>query len=414
MLILNKGLKVFHTTNLPWKMPEINTLTWCSKTPYYARLEYPQVKTSTYHYASPTFPILLKKKFTLLNVGYESAMTLLSKLPFIKDYLNALKCDGFYTHRSHSVDSGEITYLLFIRDESDILGLPNKLIDKSHLTPVVPIFQFDLFIKRFIKSVLGFFEAILQSVKIVYISLCFRATIKKLRKKKYTQNKWNPVPRKKRFDFRICTWNVHNFKNVYFKNTKLICEREIKNLNANVVCLQECFNQHTISSKTSDKSNIILSEFGPQKHFKYVNFGSVAVAACFKNIAILSVHLNVTSSEKRLDAMKYFLKAFHQDCHIKTKVILGDFNMVLRKHYSKQEWDCLQHERVHKSEDDLENLLLTHNYVDVFGHAIANTCWSGRRVDYIYLNTDQDLTLSPWTASMRHASDHICLGLDIS
>jgi endonuclease/exonuclease/phosphatase family metal-dependent hydrolase len=419
MITLLKGSHVFHTTHIPWRTPNINVLTWFSKTPYYTSKMYPLSYNMTYAPESPACPLLLKKNFNLLEIKYEATMAIFHYLPFLtellKDFLNSAKCDGFYTTNTCSMDTTEVVYLLLLRDSSDLIGLTENLVYKNeiHVPPKDQVFK--LYKKTLIAFIEGFFKALVWIVKIVSRAREYRSSTKRLLKQNYINSNFFHAPSKKPSVLRICTWNVHKFKNVYFQDTRLVCEQELKKLNADVICLQECFIKCAISKRTFDKSNIIESRMTPGKSFTYAKFGSVAVATCLNNIAILSVHLNVSNHRKRFQAIRYFLEVFHTDCPMNTTIILGDMNMVLRKHYSKQRWDTLQKERVHVSEDKTENLLLASNYTDVFGALVDNTCWSGRRVDYVYLkNTNKGLRLSPWISSMRHTSDHLCLGLDIS
>jgi endonuclease/exonuclease/phosphatase family metal-dependent hydrolase len=254
--------------------------------------------------------------------------------------------------------------------------------------------------------------------------------------------------------FRIATYNVHCWADVYNKPNFDNIFADIKDLDSDILCLQEvCFDKNQYNPHKYDDLIAKFKEIGYVDHVevqgswylssRYGNmiFSREAItnkrvivlpigqarvkrACCFGNIEkygieVCCVHLDVfdDSGETRRLQLAKLLKSIHDP---KSTVICGDFNAMRASDYSRERLDSIIESDLHrgsKTDVDTLEILESHNYLNCFDHSSQkspeSTVWSGRAVDFIFANVNFIKKFIRSQVYYTIQSDHYALFADI-
>jgi len=241
-------------------------------------------------------------------------------------------------------------------------------------------------------------------------------------------------------EIRVLTWNVHSWSDVYGRSSIDQFFRELLLINADILCLQEvvlvpnmkrfsqfgyCFSHFAPTS--GNFGNLTVSRF-PMKSF-IVNLGrdpvrnelrcAIVSTIGKKNpITIINTHTDVwdETEQTRMKQMKILLSLMPN----KNKVLLcGDLNSIHLEDYRPdvQNWIVKNDkERGKPTTSNAQSYLRKHLF-SVFDLLPFNkppaTVWSGRIVDYIYLDQKTKPSLRYACPFFSTASDHIPLIADL-
>lgn len=310
----------------------------------------------------------------------------------IIDYLRYNKIDGFYSTFSYNINSN--VYYLFTNKNLKSLGkIKHVIYPKKKLN----------FIKKFIFNIKHIIVPILELIKTIYyiiIILLFKYKNNKLRKIKYLNNNiYEKIPNN---PYILC-WNIHYFRDVYFKYTFNDIIKYIKKINPTILCLQEVYNIPIINYKYIIKylKNIgykyILNDnltgllFASKnipfkgeliKFSKYRGYLKIE----YKNSIIINTHLDVSNEDIRVKQINIIINDIK---NTNKKIILcGDLNTIVKSDYSKEEWNNkLINIRNYMFEPHVVNILKNNNFIDngyLYNKNKINTSLYDRRVDYIF------------------------------
>lgn len=250
----------------------------------------------------------------------------------------------------------------------------------------------------------------------------------------------------KKDKIRIMTFNVHDWKDYLNINSINKIFQIITYSNSDVVGINEGFyfsNDTKNKLKEYSKNmgynyflecnskygiNLLLSKHKIESH-EIINLGKdpinkttrYAIKATIqvnnKNINILLAHLDVwdESEETRLKQIKQILSDIDS-----SYLLLGDFNSLRLKDYSKIEWDVL------KNDSELRNITIQHKVTDLIEkHKFVDSfekinkvspnvsVWSMRRVDYVYVGNNFPFTITNSNVFPTLVSDHYPIYIDI-
>ena len=247
--------------------------------------------------------------------------------------------------------------------------------------------------------------------------------------------------------FRICTFNVHMFKDYKMKGSMDDIFEDINNINSDIIVLEEAvffgkalrteFNKHI--SKTKYKYmemcnmrygiNIILSKH-KLSNVKVIPLGRGSVGKenryalkCNvlihnKPFQIIGCHLDVydETGESRCDQMRTILNNVESN----NTIILGDLNALRRDDYTDRQWDAIRlvdERRGVISRTNLIDLLESNEFVDSFklSKIVSPTIstWTDRRVDYIYVKLQAKINEIRSHIFKTVSSDHYPVYVDI-
>ncbi len=254
-------------------------------------------------------------------------------------------------------------------------------------------------------------------------------------------------------DLRIMTYNVHGFKTKKFKNTFDQIIDIIKNIDPDILVLEEVYIYKPIETCTQQ-----LSQLLKQHKLQYGIFCASGINAVFskyafdcleidlgkdnvafisrnalvctfpnnihlQNLVVVGTHLDVfdqsgylrkTQIEKILNRLRTNDPTIFDTKHI---VITGDFNSLKRTDYTDNEWNQLvkiDRKRGIKTIVDVVPILEKHGFKDSFDWCdtkIKISVWSNRRVDYIF---GKNITFSQSIEHRTTLSDHYPVYADIS
>lgn len=256
---------------------------------------------------------------------------------------------------------------------------------------------------------------------------------------------------------RIATFNVHYWTDLHERSSFDNLLEDIKNLNADVICLQEvsfgCTKFHQLSY---DKLMQIFASIGYQYHSKILtqpylgaDFGNAIFSKlpitnqqsglltkgssrvrrgyCCVHIPLLEidiccVHLDVfdeTGETRRLQLRELIDKL----SHIKSDnlIICGDFNATRAADYSQvQLEDMIKRDTDRNVKTDLQTLEIIDkiDYHSCFDHInqISPNCtvWSCRATDYIFVSKKFNYKIERCGVYFTINSDHLPIYMDIN
>jgi len=247
--------------------------------------------------------------------------------------------------------------------------------------------------------------------------------------------------------FRICTFNVHMFKDYHMNDSIEEIFEDINNINSDVIVLEEAvffgktlrakFNECV--SKTKYKYvemcnkkygiNIILSKH-KLSNVKVIPLGKGSVGtvnryalSCNVKIhdklfQIIGCHLDVYDETERTRCNQ--IKIILANVVLKNAIVLGDLNALRRDDYTDSQWDTIRlidENRGVISKTNLIDLFESNKFVDSFKmsktHPPIISTWSDRRVDYVYIGLQSQIKKMESHILKTLSSDHYPIYVDI-
>ncbi len=285
------------------------------------------------------------------------------------------------------------------------------------------------------------------------------------------------IPKKSKNTLRVMTWNVHEWRDSKKSNKQEEILNVIKQMNPDVLGLQEVTKKVTETTQ-SEKYNLLecvadrgsygenlrnslivkktiktIREFKTSiKHDRCMVVYGISImtdsnisnrasnnekgkeemdesvmddSVVEKKILIANMHLDVASSEKRLEniraAVKY-IEEISQKEGIKDIIIMGDFNSYNNTDYNNTELDLLIEMKKNYSGKEIfevVNYLEEKGYRDTFGlqrskgqEIPANTNIYGGRIDFVFLSKGFSLPLKSSYVYYNDFSDHVAIVVD--
>lgn len=225
---------------------------------------------------------------------------------------------------------------------------------------------------------------------------------------------------------RVITWNVHQFRTATSWPNALEVMHELKELDSDIVLLQECApileyldkDTNMIVKITKPVETLAMSTGYPfwirsgecailSKH-KILRWDSIPISQGFCIQAIIdsphapinfvSVYLNYKDEETRISQIRIILESLYKD---KIPVVLGgDFNSLTEDDYLKSDFEKIK--EVRKKNDweepkyEVTNMIKDKGYIDVwkqpgtdiskYDRNAPGTCRFDTRIDYFYMN----------------------------
>lgn len=267
--------------------------------------------------------------------------------------------------------------------------------------------------------------------------------------------------------FRVATYNVHFWIDALGNPSYENIMQVIKNINPDVLILQEVDNGPTRYNRLSEEQlakrfhdlgyeyqkfcqaamfrgapfgNMILSKYPTQftsKIFK-VDEDNPRERRCFihalidlpnqEKLSLYGTHLDVwdESEKTRSEEIAELIAIADKDTN-KNIVIAGDFNALRKKDYAytikgKNAWELIQRDDqmrgIMNTPIDALELIEKAGFADSFSKAALTgpkfTVWPGRVVDFIFLKDSWNLPLQGSYVYYDAASDHLPIILDIN
>lgn len=289
-------------------------------------------------------------------------------------------------------------------------------------------------------------------------------------KKKYLDfiksNKYHLI-NKKTHDFRLATFNIHYWTDVWENNSLKKILNDIKYINADILCLQEAIFgvKYNINGKNINTTNVIDSldklgyytifcntlptwyggiygnmicikkqyikditttnyTFGKSKQSCIVSGGidGTKETRCYillelKKYVIICLHLDVCSELERKKQIKHIIKLLDKNEYKKKKIIiLGDFNTTDINQYTEKvkKKNILKYvfnDSYYNMNNNVIEELLKNNFKSATDYLNINlTAWSGIQSDYIFTKNIQNINSQ---ILYTNASDHLPIIIDI-
>ena len=140
-----------------------------------------------------------------------------------------------------------------------------------------------------------------------------------------------------------------------------------------------------------------------------------------KNIDIFAIHLDVydETENTRYNQMVNLLETIHKYKQNNSIMIIGDYNSLYRDNYNKKELKWLEENNLHreipiKTQYKAIDYLVSQNYYNCdLDNENKYTVWSGRTVDYMFVNDTFEYHIDNIYRYFSNASDHLPIILDI-
>ena len=419
MEVVSKDTTLYHISNSLTKLIEGRLIYFSDnliyQTRYSAGLDYFTSKFATYDHNSNAFLFKNTRDLRLLNIHNELILNILQIKKGNQQliyYLQKNNLDGFKTSFSFKCTNVNI-YLILIKSEQDFIFKPIQLkrADFSYSCKQTVYFILTNII------MLLYYCIDLQSTKI-YNNIKYNKRQDLIEfKKKYNDYS---ILSKQNNTLRICSYNVHFFRNTENKDSLKEVIKYIKQQNIDIVCLQEVvvprklyenLYLNTLDEVKHQLNNIgYYNIFFDEKSFLLIasrkklenadiidlshNRKALSVDFYHNNSKInltnthlhINPNLNKTSNQEDEDIrFEQVKKLINLKKNYSKSIILGDFNSIDEQDYSYNEYQTKQkYEYMHTATDNKVIKYMKKYYNDCFVDGKLYTSIHRRRVDYVF------------------------------
>jgi endonuclease/exonuclease/phosphatase family metal-dependent hydrolase/ankyrin repeat protein len=245
------------------------------------------------------------------------------------------------------------------------------------------------------------------------------------------------IPKKDKNVLRLMSWNIHEWRDKNSKKNELKILDVFKNLNPDVLGLQEVTHKSYGIGCEADmgshgeklRNDIVVRKSIDKFYEKAVSIKHercMIVAGIIINkekIIIGNLHLDVSSSKKRMDNISVALGTIEQiakEHDTKNIVLMGDFNSYRIADYNEQNYRELT--KLKSGLGDGMNIFESIDYLEKNGYEDTfslrnvlppiNTNFYGGRIDFIFLSKKFSPQLIGTYAYFSNLSDHIAIIAD--
>lgn len=446
MDIVSKDTTFYHISHSLTKLIEGRLIYFSDnliyQTRYSAGLDYLTRKFATYDHNSNAFLFKNTRDLRLLNIHNELILNILQIKKGNQQliyYLQKNNLDGFKTSFSFKCTNVNI-YLILVKSEHDFNFRPIQLKREDFSYSCK---QTVYFILSNIIMLLYYFVD-LQSTK-VYNNIKFNKRNDLIEfKKKYNDNS---ILSKKNNNLRICSYNVHFFRNTENKDCLKEVINYIKHQNIDIVCLQEVVvprkAYENLYLNTFDQVKYQLNNIGyPFIFFEKKSFLLIASRQKLENMQIIdlshdrkslsvdiyhnnsrinltnthlhiNLNINKTSNQKDEDIRyKQVNKLVSLKNDESKSIILGDFNSIDEQDYPHNEYRNKQvYEYMHTATDNKVVKYMKKYYNDSYVDGKLYTSIHKRRVDYVFYKGIEPPIY--YNTSYFNNSDHSMIIVDL-
>lgn len=405
-IIKKSNIILYHSSNniikngyMTWFTDNINYLNNCDiykilQCNYITKLRCSNNNCSYLHNKYINIKKFVSKDLRLIELN-ETNINLLNfifKEQSIIDYIVYNKIDGFYSKYSYTMNCS--VYYLFVNNNLKKVSIIKNFKKYNKKT---------IFLEKLYFNLYHTYLIICKTFVIIYYIISLLLVMYKkniLRKKRFLKVKNNNIIPSNPL---ILCWNIHYFRDIYYKYTFNDVIKYITKLNPKILCLQEVYNIPIINYKNIKKylTNIgykyILNEnltgllFASKElpiKGEIIKFNKLRgyLKIEFKDIIIINTHLEVSKEENRVQQINTLI---NNEKKLNKKIILcGDFNTITKNDYNREEWNNkLIYIRNYMFEPKVVNILLNNNFIDngkLYNKNRINTSLYDRRVDYIF------------------------------